>query len=47
MRIRTERIPTLVTVLSLTLLALGPRGHAEVVEADISSSNPGDVGEDG
>jgi hypothetical protein len=44
MRIRQERIPTLVTVLSLTLLALSPTSYGEVVEADIPS---GDVGEDG
>jgi hypothetical protein len=44
MRIRQERIPTLVTVLSLTLLALSPTSYGEVVEADIPS---GDLGEDG
>jgi hypothetical protein len=44
MRIRQERIPTLVTVLSLTLLALSPISYGEVVEADIPSS---DLGEDG
>lgn len=44
MRIRQERIPTLVTVLSLTLLALSPTSYGEVVEADIPSS---DLGEDG
>jgi len=44
MRIRQERIPTLVTVLSLTLLALTPASYGEVVEADIPS---GDLGEDG
>lgn len=44
MRIRQERIPTLVTVLSLTLLALSPTSYGEIVEADIPS---GDLGEDG
>jgi len=44
MRIRQERIPTLVTVLSLTLIALTPTSYGEVVEADIPS---GDIGEDG
>ena len=44
MRIRQERIPTLVTVLSLTLLALSPTSYGEAVEADIPSS---DLGEDG
>lgn len=40
MRVRQERIPTLVTVLSLTLLALSSTSLAEVVEADIPSSDP-------
>ena len=44
MRIRQERIPTLVTVLSLTLLALSPTSYSEIVEADVPS---GDLGEDG
>jgi hypothetical protein len=44
MRIRQERIPTLVTVLSLTLLALSPTSYGEVVEADIPSSDPGEDG---
>jgi len=39
MRIRTERIPTLVTILSLTLLALGPVTYAELVEADIPTGD--------
>jgi hypothetical protein len=39
MRIRTERIPTLVAVLSLTLLALGPGTQAEIVQADVPSNN--------
>jgi hypothetical protein len=43
MRIRMERIPTLVTVLSLTLLALSPASYAEVVNADV----PGDGDTDG
>jgi hypothetical protein len=44
MRIRQERLPTLVTVLSLTLLALNPTAYGEIVEADIPSSDSGDDG---
>jgi hypothetical protein len=46
MRMRTERVTTLVTVLSLTLLALNPIAEAEVLVTEEASS--GDQGtEDG
>jgi len=46
MRIRTERVTTLVTVLSLTLLALDPSANAQgLVAEEASSGDP--VNEDG
>ena len=46
MRLRTERVTTLVTVLSLTLLALDPSVHAQGLVAEEASSGD-QVNEDG
>lgn len=46
MRIRTERVTTLVTVLSLTLLALDPTANGQGLVAEETSSGD-QVNEDG